>query len=512
MSSHEEELIEQLASFSHDPLGFVRWAFPWGEPGELQGFREPFPWQCAYLEEIGHKLKLAQESWSGGPRVIPPIQLGTTSGHGTGKSALNGMETWWAFSTMAGTRGVITANTENQLRTKTWVEMAKWHRLFIARDFFKYTASALFSADEALEKEWRIDCVPWSERNTEAFAGLHNQGKRILVLFDEASAIPDIIWETTEGALTDLDTEIIWSVKGNPTRNTGRFRECFPGGRFAHRWSTREIDSRTVPSTNKEQIEAWKQDYGEDSDFFRVRVRGAFPRQDQRSFIPYELAQEAARRNPERPDESEPRVMGVDVGRYGDDPSLITIRQGHDAKTFVPIVLRGASTIQVADRVALEYRTQGCSVCFVDEGGVGGGVVDRLQVLGVNVIGVQFGAGSDSPNPLEPQIKYANKRAEMWGAMRSALKTLCIPQSIRGLETAPVDELAAPLYDYQTKTEALVIESKKSLKSRGVASPNWADSLCLTYAYPALVPLSANIRRAPSDYNPFDKEHLHADA
>ena len=512
MTPEEEELIEQLASFAHDPLGFVRWAFPWGELGALAAYREPFKWQCEYLEEVGDQLRRAYDGPSRGPRVIPPIQLSTTSGHGTGKSALNGMETWWAFSTMAGTRGVITANTENQLRTKTWVEMAKWHRLFIARDFFKYTASALFSADEALEKEWRIDCVPWSERNTEAFAGLHNAGKRLLVLFDEASAIPDIIWETTEGALTDLDTEIIWSVKGNPTRNTGRFRECFPGGRFAHRWSAREIDSRNVPGTNKEQIEAWRKDYGEDSDFFRVRVRGAFPRTDQNSFIPYDLAREASIRMPEAPDPDDPVVMGLDVGRFGDDPTVMVFRQGSDAKSIAPVVLRGANSIQVADRAAVEFRSRGCSVCFVDEGGVGGGVMDRLQVLGINVIGVQFGGGADSPNPLEPHIKYANKRAEMWGAMRWALRHLCIPVTVNGLDTEPVNELSTPLYDYQRQTEALVIESKKSLKSRGQPSPNWADALCLTYAYPSLAQRETPIRKSPVDYDPFTQERLNAHA
>lgn len=493
----ELELIEQLASFHSDPLGFVRWAFPWGEPGELAAYREPHPWQCEYLEELGDLVRSGR-----------PALLATSSGHGIGKSALNGMETWWAFSTAPGTKGVITANTENQLRTKTWVEMAKWHRLFIAKDFFKYTASALFSADESLEKEWRIDIVPWSERNTEAFAGLHNAGKRILVLFDEASAIPDIIWETTEGILTDEGTEIIWSVKGNPTRNQGRFRSCFPGGRFSHRWRVREIDSRTVPGTNKVQIQEWLEDYGEDSDFFRVRVKGKFPRQDQNSFIPYDLAMEAQRRElVEDPDE--PWIMGVDVGRFGDDPSVIAFRRGSDLRSRPARIYQGLSTVQLADRVALEFHQNPAAAVFVDEGGVGGGVVDRLQMLGIPVIGVQFGAGSDSPNPLEPQTKYANKRAEMWGAVRFALRHLCIPAEVRGLTTTPVEELTSPLYDYQLKTESIVIESKKSLKARGVPSPNWADAVALTYAYPALSqPSFAPVRRAQTDYNPFSPEFL----
>src|ERR1039458_1186404 len=83
--------------------------------------------------------------------------------------------------------------------------------------------------------------------------------------------------------MTDENTEIIWLAFGNPTQNTGRFRECF--GKFKHRWKTFQIDSRTVEGTNKEQINKWIDDYGEDSDFVRVRVRGEFPRAGSSQFI-----------------------------------------------------------------------------------------------------------------------------------------------------------------------------------------------------------------------------------
>ena len=491
------ELIEQLGSFAYDPLGFVRWAFPWGEPGELAHRREPYPWQCEYLEALGDALRAGR-----------PALMSTTSGHGTGKSALNGMETWWAFSTRPGTRGVITANTDNQLRTKTWVEMAKWHRLFIARHLFKYTATALFSIDEERAREWRIDIVPWSERNTEAFAGLHNAGGRIVILFDEASAIPDIIWETTEGALTDADTEIIWSVKGNPTRNTGRFRECFDGGRFAHRWSQRKIDSRTVPGVNQEQIEAWRQDYGEDSDFFRIRVTGDFPRQDTRSFIPLDDARAAAARIPDG-NNPFPVVLGVDVGRFGDDPSCIYPRQGLDAKSRPPIVLQGLSIVQLADRVLKEIEATEAAAVFVDEGGIGAGLVDVLLERGAPVIGVQFGGRADQTNLRDPATKYANKRAEMWGGVRGALSTLCIPESVKGIDHTLVDELVAPTYDFNVREE-IVLESKREMKRRGVASPNVADALALTYAYPSFSTPTV-IERAPqTDYDPFSDERIMA--
>ena len=132
---------------------------------------------------------------------------------------------------MADTRIVVTANTDTQLRTKTWPEVTKWLRLLINRDWFKATATAVFSTETRHERLWRADAIPWSEENTEAFAGLHNKGRRVIVIFDEASGISDRIWEVSEGALTDEGTEIIWLAFGNPTRNTGAFASA--SGAFA---------------------------------------------------------------------------------------------------------------------------------------------------------------------------------------------------------------------------------------------------------------------------------------
>ena len=300
----------------------------------------------------------------------------------------------WSISTEVDARGVVTANTETQLRTKTWAEVSKWYRLApLLVPLFTLTATALYSSDEAHAKTWRIDPVAWSENKVEAFAGLHNEGRRILVVYDEASAIPDLIWETTEGALTDANTEIIWLCCGNPTRNTGRFRECF--GRFRHRWITRQVDSRTARLTNKDQIEQWIKDYGEDLDFVRVRVRGVFPRAGSMQFISSEIVEGAASDEWEAEhDLHDPRVMGVDVARFGDDQTVIRIRVGRDARSIPPIKLRGADTMQVAAVVMQEAARHKVDAIFVDGGGVGG-VVDRLRYLQQPVTEVNFGAKAD---------------------------------------------------------------------------------------------------------------------
>ncbi|MCP4450735.1 MAG: terminase, partial [Planctomycetes bacterium] len=236
------------------------------------------------------------------------IREAIASGHGIGKSALVAWLILWAMSTKVDTKGVVTANTERQLKTKTWAELGKWHRLSICSHLFEFTATALFCSDKEFEKTWRVDQVVWSERNTEAFAGLHNKGNRILLVFDEASGIPDTIWEVSEGALTDEETEIIWVAFGNPTRNTGRFKTIF--GRLRHRWKTRHIDSRQVPGTNKKQIQEWVDDYGEDSDFVRVRVKGVFPRAGSNQFIAGDVVEGAQKR----------KLPHVDLGHKHFDP------------------------------------------------------------------------------------------------------------------------------------------------------------------------------------------------
>lgn len=496
------DLIEELAGFSSDPLGFVYFAFPWGEVGsELETWEGPDEWAIQVLTDLGNGLITVQEA----------IQIARASGHGIGKSALVAWIILWAISTFEDTKGVVTANTENQLKTKTWAEVSKWHRMFIARDLFKLTATALFANDPLHERTWRIDMVPWSERNTEAFAGLHNQGKRILVIFDEGSAIPDLIWEVTEGALTDKDTQIIWMVFGNPTRNKGRFREAFPGGRFAHRWNTDAIDSRTVKITNKEQIQRWIDDYGEDSDFVRIRVRGVFPRVDAESFIPYEVARSAVEREIEM-QVGTAVVLGVDVGRFGDDPSVIYPRCARDAITRPIEIYYGLDLMSFAGKIAASFIRHHAKICMVDSGGVGGGVVDRLRQLNIPVIEVDFGSKPDEFNA--DGVKYANKRAEIWGAVRDWLPGGSIPDMSTGENITLVDELIGPTYALN-KAEAIQLESKKEMRARGIPSPNVADALACTFAYPTFeyIPSEADKEimkpTVAPDYDPFAREQIY---
>lgn len=468
--NHEKRLHEEIGAFRFDPLGYVMYAFPWMVPGKPLAEEDgPEEWQKAVLRRLGEGLLTTDEA----------LREAIASGHGIGKSALVAWIIHWALATVIDTRGVVTANTEGQLRTKTWPELAKWHAMAINRGWFALTATAMYSTAPGHEKTWRVDAISWSENNTEAIAGLHNKGKRAFVLFDEASAIPDAVWETIEGALTDSHTELLWAVFGNPTKNVGRFRECFAGGRFAHRWSHDQIDSRSVTMTNKGLIGEWVKDYGEDSDFVRIRVRGVFPRAGSMQFIDGERI-DGARQRPLVPDPDAPLVVGVDIARHGADLSVIYFRRGLDARSIPPVKLRIPDLMTLATRIMTEVIARSPAAVFVDATGMGWGVFDRLKQLGCpGLVAVDFSAGADR-SAHDSDAKYANKRAEMWGFMKDWLRVGC---------TRDDPELTADLgnveYGYDA-ADAIQLEKKEHMRKRGLASPDNGDALALTFAYPAI--------------------------
>lgn len=417
-----EDLIEWLASVRDDPLAFTMGAYPWGTSGTvLEKFTGPDDWSISLMEMIRDGLI----------DINTAVQIATASGHGIGKSATVAWIIIWAFTTYPDMRGVITANTETQLKTKTWAEVGKWFNLcFFAREHFSLTATALFSKDPDRERTWRIDMIPWSEKNPAAFAGLHNQGKRILLIFDEASEIADIIWETAEGALTDADTQIIWLVFGNPTRNIGRFKECFPGGAHAEYWRARQIDSRSVKVTNKARLNAWIKTYGEDSDFVRIRVLGQFPRVGEMEF--FSASDIDAAMSPDREvyvDLHTPLALGVDVARFGSNSSVIFPRKGRDARSIPRRVYNGLSTVELSNRVHDAFYEWHPDGIFIDGGGVGGGVVDQCRTQRLSVTEVQFGGKDDITGIVFDNAgeRYANKRSAMAGATRAWLKTGILP-------------------------------------------------------------------------------------
>lgn len=450
----ERELREDIAGFWHDPLGYVLYAFPWGS-GELSKHDGPDEWQKGVLEDIGKGLLTPEQA----------TQIATVSGNDIGKSALIAWIILWSLSTFEDTKGIVTANTEVQLKTKTWPELVKWHRLAINKHWFEITATAIFSAEKSHEKTWRFDAVPWTENRPEAFSGAHNEGKRIVFLMDEGSAIPDIIWEMAEPGMLDSSTETIWCVFGNGTRTTGRFRECFR--KFKHRWITRQIDSRNCKIANKEKIQQWIEDYGIDSDYVKIHVRGMFPAMSALQFIS-ETDVDSAYGRSLRPEKYEfaPKILTCDPAWSGSAELVIGLRQGL-VFSILRTLAKNDNDFQVANIIADLEDTHQVDAVFID-GGYGTGIVSAGKVLKRDWQIVWFASESSDPGCL-------NKRAQMWKEMRDWLKAGgCIPA-----DPMLRDQLITPEAIGRADGK-IQIQAKRDLE----IDVGRADALAISFAYP----------------------------
>ena len=466
--SPESRLYDAVADYYADPLGFVLHMYPWGEPGPLQHHPGPDAWQAEFLTWIGRQV--AEHGFAGG-QPVAALRGAVSSGHGIGKSVLVAWLVDWIMSTRRNAQGTISANTFTQLETKTWAAIQRWTKLCLTGHWFAVTSTRMYHL--AHRESWF--CAPQSskEDNSEAFAGQHAADSTSFYIFDEASAIPESIYEVAEGGLTD--GEPMEFLFGNPTRTTGKFhRVCF--GAERDRWHQVIVDSRNSRFTNKTQIDEWAADYGEDSDFFRVRVRGLPPRASDLQYISSDAIFGAqSRQVVVLPDE--PLVCGLDVARGGGDDCVFRFRRGLDARSIPPARVPGEQARDsmrlvtlAADILGRTYEGRKVAMMFVDGTGIGGPIVDRLRQLGhKNVIEVQFGGEP-------PSTKFLNMRSFMWGAMRDWLPRGAIDPLPR-LE----QDLAGPGYRHD-KNDRIVLESKESMKARGVGSPDDGDALALTFA------------------------------
>jgi len=469
----EIELHERVGACTWDPLKFVKYAFPWGMPGPLEAYAGPDVWQTDFLTWLGQETRARKFNRKD---PVAPIRAAVSSGHGIGKSVMTSWLILWIMSTRPYCQGTVTANTHSQLQTKTWATLRTWAQRCLTGHWFEITADRMFRI--GYKDSWF--CAPQNskEQNSEAFAGQHAATSSSFYIIDEASAIPAKILEVAEGGLTDGEPMIFQF--GNPTRTDGHFFESV-FGKLRHRWTPVIVDSRNSAFTNKAQIAEWAKDHGEDSDFFRVRVRGLHPNASDLQFIASSLVWDAQKREAfSLPDD--PLVCGLDVARGGSDHCVFRFRKGADARSIPPIRVPGEESRDSTRLITLAADVLGRSfggakvhTLFVDGTGIGGPITDRLKQMGhKNVVDVQFGAHAPDP-------KMANMRAYMWGRMREWLRHGAI-DSNPVLET----DLTGPGY-FHDKQDRLLLESKEQMKKRGLDSPDDADALALTFAAPVRI-------------------------
>jgi hypothetical protein len=242
------------------------------------------------------------------------------------------------------------------------------------------------------------------------------------------------------------------------------------------RWDIQVVDSRESHFANKALIKEWEQDYGEDSDFFRVRVRGLPPNADELQYIDaYRVAQ--AQRGTLQPLVGEPLIAGVDVSGGGKAWTVCRFRRGFDARSVPPIRLTGEQTVAndrqlVIAKLSDALVTHKPDAMFIDAA-FGAVIVSRLRQMGfTQVHEVNFGGPASD-------VHDANMRASMWRSVKDWLPRGCIDPKDQRLAM----DLTAPGF-HLNQSNKLVLESKESMQKRNVASPDDGDALALTFAMP----------------------------
>lgn len=481
ITAHEEEQIaDAVADYYADLAGYLRFAYPWGEPGgPLEHFDGPEEWAMRLADDISEQI--ANNKFDGFTPV-PVIYVAVASGNGAAKSAFAGMVNNWIMSTRPYCRGTVSANTGAQLRTKTWPEMEKWTRMSITSDWFEVTSEHIYkrgtdpSTGMDFKRSWFSSAHTWNIGNSQASAGQHARNSTSYYLIDESSHVPEVILEQMDGGLTD--GEPMFFLFGNCTNRASRlFRAVF--GNLRGDYINRSVDTRTCKYTNKEKIEKWRIERGEDSDWFKAHVKGEAPSADDLQFIDNPRVQEARRRTIAATDGTEPLVLGIDFARGGSADNRLVWRRGRDARTIPSRRIPGEKTRDTTLMVTLlgnEILEKKPDAVFGDAGGMGGPILDRLRQLygrQFPIVDVMFGGAS-------PKDRHGNMRAYMWDEMRLWLHGGCIEDD----EALEID-LTGP-QSYESASGKLFLESKDDMEERGLASPDWGDAMATTFAAPAV--------------------------
>jgi len=422
-----------------DPLAFVTEA--------LQA--QPEPWQADSLRALAISDRLS-----------------IRAGHGVGKTTDLAWIVLWFMCTRVPFKVPIVANSQDQLRDVVWPEIRKWHgRLPEAlRGELQIDAERVYMT---AKPECFAVARTASKDNPEALQGFHEDN--LLFVVEEASGIPDIVFEVGAGSMSTLGAKMV--LFANPTRSSGFFYDTHHGMR--DRWSTMRVNSEDVPRAQG-HIDDIAAKYGKDSNAYRVRVLGEFPDTEDDAVIPLHLCEAAARRKVAATDYRP--VWGVDVARFGDDRSALAKRQGNTLLEPVR-AWHGKDTMQLTGLIVEEWKLthelDRPSEILVDVIGLGAGVVDRLGELGLPVRGVNVGEAAAISD------RFMRLRDELWFRARDWLAggSSVLPQDDQAL----IAELSAPKYRIES-TGKVKVEAKDEMKKRGHRSPDLADAFCLTFA------------------------------
>ena len=370
----------------------------------------------------------------------------------------------WYLLTRYPVKIVVTAPTASQLFDALFAECKRW-----IKELPTPIKSLLEMKSDRIElgsspTEAFISARTSRSESPESLAGVH--ADHVLLVVDEASGVPESVFEAAYGSMSGKDATTI--LLGNPTRSSGYFYETHT--RLRDSWWTKQVSCLDSPLVSPDFIQEMELKYGADSNAMRVRVLGEFPLAEDDTLISLHAVEQASKRKVEQP-EGTPVVWGLDVARYGDDASVLCIRQGRHLIELHS--WKKLSLMELAGRVLdlLNSADEPPEEILVDSIGLGAGVLDRLRELDISARGVNV---SESPAMAD---RYANLRAELWDLTKQWFnEEVQIPN-----DDSLIADLTAPRYSFNSSGKMLV-ESKAETKKRLGRSTDFADSLVLTFA------------------------------
>lgn len=442
----------------------------------------------AFLEDM---LDMSCDDWQGevAADVAQHAKVAVKSGQGVGKTALEAGLVIWFLTCRPYSKVIATAPTMQQLYDVLWAEISKWLDSSRVKNLLTWTKTKVYMNGDS--ERWFATAK--TATKPENMQGFHED--HMLIVVDEASGVADPIMEAILGTLTGMDNKLL--LMGNPNRIDGVFYDAFNKDRDKFR--THTVSSRNSKRTSKDNIVMLESKYGKDSDVVRVRVDGNFPKGALDSFISLETVELACTKENHAEqaeiDSAKTLHIGVDVARFGDDKTVITLRIS--AKVYEFRKYAKKDTMETAGNVircCKEYmrrfsQLKNCMI-KVDDTGVGGGVTDRLKEvireerLPFRVIPVNNGDKAKDEY-------YFNLGAQLWGNVKELLETN-FSNSMQGKSAVQIDlpkddemikQLSVRKY-HMTSRGKIQLESKEEMKKRGIGSPDTADSLTLALYEP----------------------------
>lgn len=419
---------------------------------------EPDPWQAEELTAVQRGAR----------------RISIRSGHGVGKSAFASWVCWCAILTEDCTKVVITAPSGPQLWDALFAEIKLWGNKLpeALRECYDFKTDRI--EHKAAPESIFISARTSRAENPEALQGVHAESGRVILIADEASGVPEAVFEAAAGSMSGSNCTTI--LLGNPTRSQGFFYDTHT--RLAYMWRTRRVNCMDSRRVDPDFVEDMRARYGEDSNAFRVRVLGEFPRSDDNTLISIELVEAAFVRDIAL-DPVWVGIWGLDVARFGDDETALCKRYGKVVPDK-PLIWSRLDTMQIVGRIKHEYDITPVNLrpleINVDVIGIGAGVVDRGREIGLPMRGINV---SEAPSFSDGYMKL---RDELWdkGKRWLSARDCKLPNDPRFLE------LTLPKYDFNSNGK-MKVEGKDDMKKRTRAkSPNVADAFNLTHASDAI--------------------------